>query len=101
MMAGQFGPNRTSAASTAVTGAGSASVGTSSASAVAANENRIELFLANDHATQVIYLGLGVTAVLNKGIRLDPGQGIVISSFAGAIYAIATGASTTLTIAEV
>lgn len=100
-MSGQFGPMRESASLTAVTGAGSASVGTTSAVVAAANEKRIELFLTNDHSSQIIYLGLGTTAVANKGIKLAPGAGIVISSFAGAVYAVASGAATTLLIAEV
>ena len=79
-----------------------ATVGTSASTVVAANGRRNELFLQNDHATQVIYLSLGGTAEANKGIRLNAaGGGVVITRYSGAVSAIATGAATTLLIAEV
>jgi hypothetical protein len=69
---------------------------------VAANKQRAEITLANDHATQVIYLSLGGTAALNTGIRLNPAGGSWSStSYTGAISAIASGATTRLLRSEV
>lgn len=87
---------------TAKTPTSSVSVGTSSTQVAAANGARVELFLCNDHATQTVYLALGATAVANQGIRLNAGGGsIVLSSFTGVVNAIATGASTNVTVCEV
>lgn len=87
---------------TAKTGSSAVSVGTSTVQVAAANPRRVELFLQNDHATQVVYLGLGTAAVANQGIRLNAaGGGIVLSSYSGAVNAIATGASTVVLVTEV
>ncbi len=87
---------------TAKTPTGAVSVGTSSTQIAAANPARVELFVCNDHATNVVYLALGAAAVANQGIRLNAGGGsAVISSFTGQVNAIATGASTTVTVTEV
>ena len=77
------------------------SIGTASAELVAVNEERIEVFIKNTHATQTVSLALGGTAVAGSGIVLTAGQDIVISSFTGAINAIGSGAATTVAIAEV
>lgn len=87
---------------TATEGAGSVSVGTSSVQVAAANRARVEITICNDHASQVVYLGLGEAAVANKGVRLNAAGGSYTTrSFTGAINAIATGASTTVTFVEV
>lgn len=70
---------------------------------VAANLGRQQLMLQNDHASQIIYLSLGGTAELNKGIRLNAAGGSLTlenGNYRGAVSAIATGASTTLLITE-
>ena len=68
---------------------------------VAANPNRSQLFLQNDHASQVLYLSLGGTAVANSGIRLNPGGGgVVLDGYKGAVSAIASAANTNLLVAE-
>jgi hypothetical protein len=62
----------------------------------------VEVTICNDHATQVVYLALGATAVANQGIRLSAAGGsYTTSAFTGAINAIATGAGTVVTFAEV
>lgn len=59
-------------------------------------------YIGNDHATQVLYLTLGPgPAALNSGIRVGPGQTIIIESYTGPIFAIATGAATPCLVAEV
>lgn len=80
----------------------SVSVGEESKSLVAANINRREVIICNDHASQVVYLSLGGTAAANKGIRLSPNGGSYrTAEYRGAITAFATGASTTVTVTEV
>lgn len=88
------------AASEAYTGAGTASIGAASAALVAANPSRSALVVSNDHATQVLYLALGTTAVANRGIRISPGTTFVLSDFRGAVNIIASGAATTATYVE-
>lgn len=69
---------------------------------VAANKDRVEVTLTNDHASQIIYLSLGGTAALNAGIRLNPNGGSWSSgAYSGAISAIASGATTRLLRSEV
>jgi hypothetical protein len=69
---------------------------------VAAKGARVEITLTNDHATNVIYLSLGGTAVVGQGIRLNAAGGsYTTSAYTGAVNAIATGASTPLLIVEV
>lgn len=80
----------------------SQTVGTSSVEVVADNPSRYEVYIYNDHATNVVYLSLGGTASVGSGIRINPGGDFFYStSYTGAISAISTGASTSLTIAEV
>jgi hypothetical protein len=79
------------------------SCGAASAAALAANENRNFLLLVNDHATQVIYLGVDATAALNAGIRINAAGGSLkldVKVPVGALTCIATGATTTLLISE-
>lgn len=86
---------------TAKAGTDSVTVGGSSTAVVAANDARVEVTICNDHATQIVYLALGSTAVLNKGIRLNAAGGsYTTGAFSGAINAIATGAGTVVTFAE-
>ena len=76
-------------------------VGTASAALVAENRERLEVFITNTHATQVVSLSLGGTAVAGSGIVLAAGASIVITSFMGAINAIGSGAGTTIAVTEV
>lgn len=77
------------------------SIGASNVAAVAANPNRSRIILQNDHATQVIYLSFGGTAVANVGLRLNAAGGsLTLDGYSGAISAIATGASTPLLVTE-
>lgn len=77
-------------------------VGGSDVQLVAANGDRVEVTVVNDHATQIVYLKLGAAAVLNEGIRLNAAGGsYTTSAFTGEIRAIATGAGTNVTVAEV
>jgi hypothetical protein len=87
---------------TPIEGSGSVSIGGSDASLVAANPARAEITICNDHATQILYLALGETAVLNKGIRLNAAGGsYTTTAFTGEIRAIATGAATVATYVEI
>jgi hypothetical protein len=86
----------------AKTPAGSASIGGTSATVVAANPARVEVTIVNTHATQTADLALGATAVAGTGIRLNAAGGsYTTKSYTGIITAIASGAGTTLQYSEV
>jgi hypothetical protein len=94
--------NRPAQNDVAHTPTGAATIGASSGAVVAANPGRVEVTICNDHATQVAYLALGATAVINSGIRLNAAGGsYTTNAFTGAINAIASGAGTVLTFSEV
>lgn len=95
------GFNATGQTDTAKNTQGAVSVGTSSGVLVPANGDRVELTICNDHATQILYLSLGGTAVASQGIRLGPGQFYTTNAYTGAVSAIASGAATGACFAEV
>lgn len=87
---------------TAVQPGTAVTAGVASATIVAANPSRIEVFIGNDHASNVLYLRLDDSAaVANQGIRLAAGQSVVITSYTGEIRGIASGASTNVVVCEV
>lgn len=78
------------------------SVGVADGALVASNPARLELTICNDHATQIVYLSLGGTAVINSGIRLNAAGGsYTTNAYTGAVRAIASGATTGVTITEI
>lgn len=86
----------------------SATVGTTSAVIVAANASRGEVTIVNDHASNVVYLALQTkvgtdpTAVSGSGVRLNSAGGsYTTDQFTGSIAAVATGAATNVTVAEI
>jgi hypothetical protein len=101
-----FGIGEGGAEST-TTGAENVSVGSSSTAVVSANVARKGFVCVND-SDEVIYLGLGEDAVMNKGIRLNasggsyelPISGKMGTTFLGAINAICSSGSKVLTYAE-
>lgn len=79
-----------------------ATVGVASAQAVASNANRKGLVLVNTSAN-TIYLGLGATAVIGSGVTIYPQGVFVMDEYmftTGAVNAIASAASSNLTIQE-
>lgn len=88
---------------------GTVTVGGSSGTIVAANISRRELTIVNDHATQIVYLALNTTdgstvptAALNAGIRLNAAGGSwTTNAYKGPVAAIASGAGTGVTVAEI
>lgn len=80
-----------------------ASVGISSGSALAANANRTGLVVVNTSSNTVSF-GLGVAAVLNNGITLNPNGGTWVMdayTFTTAqIFAIASAGSSNISIQE-
>ena len=88
---------------TITTGAGVDSIGTSSELLLAANPDRQFLEITNTHATQVLSLGLGATAVALRGIVLLAGEAWRMPShsiYTGLINAIGSGAATICAIVE-
>lgn len=81
-----------------------ASIGTSTAQLVAANPNRVAIYISNGHATQVAWVSLGsAAAVANEGIKIPPGEGgpVKIDEFTGPIQIIASGATTPVGYTEI
>ena len=94
--------NRLSTSDTAREGSGALSVGATTAELVPANPGRVALIVCNDHATQVLYLGLGEAAVANQGIRVNAAGGLHrIDYYTGAVNVIASGAATVCCYVEV
>lgn len=83
-------------------GAGTGTLSTSSGLLVASNPNRRSIILCNDDAAIVVYLGFGVPAVLNSGLRLGPGQvSPPILDWAGDIFALSVSGTPKVTFVEV
>lgn len=79
----------------------SVTVGNTSTSVAVANTDRISLTLVND-SDEVQYVSKSVTAVMNKGIRLNAlGGSVVIEDYTGAVSAICTSGSKNMTVCEV
>jgi hypothetical protein len=71
---------------------------------VADNKDRVELTIINDDNTdKVVYLRLGTgSAVLNTGIRINPGGGsFFTSAYTGPVQAISTGTDVPVLVTEV
>lgn len=79
---------------------GGLNVGVASQVALAANADRIGVYLCNASVTERIFLGFGLTAAVDEGVLLPPGQGVYLDTYKGAISAIA-GATARLTWTEV
>jgi len=82
---------------------GFATVGVVSAVALAANALRVDADFVND-SDNIIYLSRGIGAVVGSGRRLNPKGGSyhigIDNLYLGAIYAIATGAQSNMTVSE-
>ena len=79
----------------------SVTIGTTSATLVSSYGARTGVYITNTHASNTLTLSLGGTAVANEGIRLTAGQAVYIDDYTGQINAIASGAGTTVGVAEV
>jgi len=88
---------------TTLTGAGTVTAGVATAEVVDADDNRNELIITNDSDT-VIYLALGESAVLNKGIRLNALGGSFTTGgervYLGAVNCICSVATKNLCVVE-
>lgn len=79
-----------------------ATVGISSGQILASNLNRKSLIITNT-SVNIIYLGIGATAVVGSGITLYPGGSLILNKdgiVTGAINAIASAASSNVSIQE-
>ena len=87
---------------TAKTPKSAVTVGASDTQIVPANGARVAVVICNDHASNILYLALGGTAVANQGIRVNAAGGTVfLPEFTGEIRGIATGAGTVVTFSEI
>lgn len=92
----------TTAQPTASVPSASVTVGTSSVQIAAADPARLEIYVYNDNATNIVYLSLGGTAVVGQGPRINPGGDYFHNTtYTGAISAIATGSGTNVTVTAV
>ncbi len=82
---------------------GGVAVAAATTVALVANRFRVYAAFVND-SVQTIYLGLGVAAVLNDGIRLNPNGGAYEITgenlFLGAVNAISAAGAANLTVSE-
>lgn len=85
---------------TPIDGSGTASVGTTSVALVPADTTRLWVDVSNDSTTATVSLGLGVTAVAGRGIVLAPGTSRLIEDYTGAINAISTNSSTSVSFVD-
>ena len=86
---------------TAAAGAGQKTAKSESATLVAANPNRVALTVQNPSAKEV-WLGLGETAVKEKGIWLKKeGGAIVIDWWLGSVTCVTTESEGVITYTEV
>lgn len=78
----------------------SGTAGTSAAQAVASRASRRKVLIQNKHATQILYVGpSGVTT--STGTKLNPGESWEAYDFSGAVYLIASAASTDFSSEEI
>lgn len=78
-------------------------VGVASGQVVAANANRKGLVISNGHATQVLSIAFGATAVLNSGIVIRPGVTWTMTPdtyTTAVVNGIGSGAATTTGVQE-
>lgn len=78
----------------------SVTVGSSTTEIAAANLKRIELVLVND-SSETIYLGIGASAVMNKGVRLNANGGSYVErNSTAAINGICSSGSKNICVVE-
>jgi hypothetical protein len=86
---------------TAFNPSSSATVGTTSTVIIPINAIRFITWITNTSSTATVYLSLGGTAVVGKGIVLAPGATWTTNVYNGPVSAIASAAATNVAIAEV
>lgn len=77
--------------------------GVASGTVLASNASRKTIIITNTHSTNRVTLNFGSTAVLDTGITIMPGSSYNMSDreyFSGQINAIASGATTVLSVCE-
>lgn len=77
-----------------------ASVGAEAELLVAANASRGKVIIRNTHASQVLYIGEDADVATSTGFRVLAEGGVVELETTAAIYAIASGAATTVEVLE-
>lgn len=97
----RYGSSSISQTDTATTGAGQLKTKTESQKLAAANPARAALIVTNIGA-KTVYLGLGTTAVKEKGIALKKeGDPFVLTAFTGEVTVISHEEEPLVTVAEV
>jgi hypothetical protein len=76
-------------------GYGTASIGGTAALLLSARRRRENVVTQNNHATQTLHLGTNSSVTTANGLKVAAGQSVTLN-YKGAIYAIASGAATTV-----
>ena len=76
------------------------SVGATAAALVAANPKRSQMFIKNTHATQILYVSAADDVATTDGFAIGAGETLPLHT-TSALYAIASGATTTYAVIEV
>lgn len=79
---------------------GAEAIGTTAAVIVDARTTRKSVVVANEHASNVLYVGGSGVSTAN-GLRVDPGESVDFNDFNGAVYGVASGADTDVRFLEV
>ena len=79
---------------------GNATIGTSAAVIVAAS-SREYVIVKNNHATNILYLGFDSSVTTSNGMSVAAGSDRIIDGYDGAVYGIASAASTDVRYLEV
>jgi hypothetical protein len=77
------------------------SIGTSAGVIKAARASRRSIVVQNAHAANVLTVGMDSSVTTSNGIRLGPGDSLTLEGYTGAVYGIASAASTDVRYFEV
>lgn len=72
---------------------GAQSVGTTPIQLLTKQNGRVGALIQNNHASQDVYIGSDANVTSSNGIKVPAGQSVRIA-YAGAIWAVASGAGT-------
>jgi hypothetical protein len=75
---------------------GTASIGGTAALLIAARGRREGVFIQNNHATQTLHLGNDANVTTANGLKVAAGGQVNLEGYQGNVYAIGSGAATTV-----
>lgn len=75
---------------------GTASIGGTAALLLDTRARRESVIIQNNHATQTLHLGNDANVTTSNGLKLAAGASVTLEGYQGAIWAIGSGAGTTV-----